>query len=295
MQKPSEKAGYALVALAACAWGTWPLFLRSAETGGALHPALESAFAMTVLTLVSAPFCLWDRVPRRAGAAQWCGVVWLGFADAMNIFLFFRAYQTTSVAVAVMTHYLAPLFVAVGAPLVLREPLTRRTLGAVGLSFLGLALLLSPATPGALRTDAADGLGALFGAASAAFYASNVLVNKRITPFFSGSELSFYHGLVATPLLLALVPRGAVSSLSGHALALLLLGSLVAGALGGLLFVWGLRRVEATRASNLTFLEPLVAVASAWAFLHEGLTLWKAAGGVLILVGAGMVVADKSS
>jgi drug/metabolite transporter (DMT)-like permease len=292
MQKSGEKVGYALVALAASCWGTWPLFLRHAETQGPLDPAVESAIAMTVLTLVSAPFCFWDRVRARPRPSQWLGVAWLGFADAMNIVLFFRAYQTTSVAVAVMTHYLAPLFVAVFAPLVLRERLTRRTLGAVGLSFFGLLLLLSPHASEGAR---ADGLGALLGAASAAFYASNVIVNKRITPVFSGSELSFYHGLVATPVLLFLVPRGGASGLSAHTIVVLLAGSLIAGAMGGLMFVWGLRRVEATRASNLTFLEPLVAVLLAWAFLHEGLTPWKAVGGALILLGAALVVVDRPS
>jgi drug/metabolite transporter (DMT)-like permease len=280
-------AGYAFVALAASAWGTWPLFLREAEAAGPLHPAIESAFAMTVMTLASAPFCLWDRVRARPRPSQWLGVVWLGFSDAMNVFLFFRAYQTTTVAIAVMTHYLAPLFVAMAAPLVLRERLTRRTLGAVGLSFVGLALLLSPRAVAPTHTE---GIGAALGAASAAFYASNVIVNKRITPVFSGSELVFYHGVVAAPVLLLLVPRGGASGLSGHTVLVLLAGSFVAGAMGGLMFVWGLRRIEATRASGLTFLEPLVAVISAWAFLHEGLTLGKALGGVLILTGAALVV-----
>jgi drug/metabolite transporter (DMT)-like permease len=287
MQSSRRKAGYVMVAVAAGSWGTWPLFLRGAEAGGPVHPALESVFAMGVLTLASGPFCLFDRVRARPTLAQWLGVVWLGIADALNIVLFFRAYQTTSVAIAVMTHYLAPLFVAMAAPIVLREPMKRKTIGAVGLSFVGLLLLLSP------HADAAGSakMGALFGAASAAFYASNVLVNKRITPAFSGSELSFYHGLVATPLLLLLVPHGVSSNLSARAIAFLLAGSVVAGALGGLMFVWGLRRIEATRASNLTFLEPLVATVSAWAFLGETLTAERAVGGVLILVGAALVVA----
>jgi drug/metabolite transporter (DMT)-like permease len=287
MQSSRRKAGYVMVAVAATSWGTWPLFLRGAEAGGPVHPALESVFAMSVLTLASGPFCLFDRVRARPSVAQWLGIVWLGIADALNIVLLFRAYQTTSVAIAVMTHYLAPLFVAMAAPVVLREPMKRRTLGAVGLSFVGLLLLLSP------HADAAGSakMGALLGAGSAAFYASNVLVNKRITPEFSGSELSFYHGLVATPLLLLLVPHGVSSNVSARTVAFLLAGSAVAGALGGLMFVWGLRRIEATRASNLTFLEPLVATVSAWAFLGETLTAERAVGGVLILVGAALVVA----
>jgi drug/metabolite transporter (DMT)-like permease len=287
MLSSNTKAGYLMVAAAASAWGTWPLFLRAAEGGRPLHPALESLFAMAVLTVASAPFCIWDRVRVRPSASQWMGIVWLGVADALNIVLFFHAYQATTVAIAVMTHYLAPLFVAVAAPVVLREPIRRKTIAAVGLSFIGLLLLLSPYA----AASGKDEVGALLGTASAAFYASNVLVNKRITPAFSGSELSFYHGLVATPLLLLMVPRGGFSSISQHTAAFLLLGSLVAGAVAGLLFVWGLRRIEATRASNLTFLEPLVATVSAWAFLGEALTVEKAVGGFLILVGAAVVVA----
>jgi drug/metabolite transporter (DMT)-like permease len=283
--------GYALVAAAASAWGTWPLFLRYAEAraGAPVPPEVESFFAMGVLTLTSAPFCLVDRVRARRSLAAWAGVAWLGFADAMNVVLFFRAYQTTSVAIAVLTHYLAPLFVAVASPFVLRERMTVRTGIAVAMSFGGLLFLLSPeAGAGSGR----DWLGAALGAGSAAFYASNVLVNKRLVPFFSGSELAFFHGVVASPLLFALVPRGGWAGLGAAAAWILLAGALVAGALGGLFFVWGLRRVPATQASSLTFLEPLVAVLAAWWVLREPIGFGRAIGGVLILSGAALTVAD---
>jgi drug/metabolite transporter (DMT)-like permease len=281
-----RKSGYLFVALAATAWGTWPIFLRRAEAGGRIHPAVESALVMSILTLVSGVFCIWDRVRSKASFWQWGGIVWLGIADAMNVVLFFRAYQTTSVAVAVTTHYLAPLFVALAAPLVLGEPLTRKLFGAVALSFVGLLLLLAPR----VGSNGAAGFGALFGSLSAAFYASNVLVNKRITNVFSGSELSFYHGLVATPWLLAMVPSGGFAAVSSTSWGYLLAGSLFAGAFGGLMFVWGLRRVDATRASNLTFLEPLVATACASILLGERLSIGRAAGGALILAGAAWVI-----
>ena len=48
-------------------------------------------------------------------------MAWLGVGDALNAYFFFEAYQRTSVAIAVLTHYLAPLFIAIGAPLLLRE------------------------------------------------------------------------------------------------------------------------------------------------------------------------------
>jgi drug/metabolite transporter (DMT)-like permease len=288
-RRSGEALGGALVAAAACGWGTWPFFLRRAEAVGPVHPALESAFALCVVTLASAPVCLFDRVRGRKSIRQWAAIVWLGVADALNVVCFFAAYQRTSVAVAVLTHYLTPLFVAILAPLVLREAPARRVLASIGLSFGGLVLLLAPF--GAER-HAGDGAGAALGAASAVFYASNVLVNQRLVGAFSGAEMAFYHGLVATAFLLVLVPAGAWSGLARESIVVLAVGSILVGALGGLFFVWGLRRIDAARASNLTFLEPLVAVSGAWFFLGEELTIGRLAGGALILSAAALVIVD---
>jgi len=125
--RASLAVGYALVAIAASGWGTWPLILRHAEAIAPVDAALESTLVMTILTLVAAPLCLRDRVARRASAREWAGIAWLGVSDALNVLLFFRAYQATSVAIAVLTHYLAPIFVAVAAPYVLRERPGMRT------------------------------------------------------------------------------------------------------------------------------------------------------------------------
>jgi drug/metabolite transporter (DMT)-like permease len=278
--------GYAFVSIAAMSWGAWPLLLRNAK----LAPALASAIVMLVTTLVSAVVMLRDRVARRAEAREWAGIVWLGVADACNISLFFGAYQRTSVAIAVLTHYLAPIFVAVAAPLVVRERAHGRTLFAVAIAFFGLLVLLRP-------WDAHAGTGAWIGAAmgagSAFFYASNVLVNKRLNASFSGSELMFFHGIVSTPLLFLLVPTGEFGRVSPDALKLVLMGAFGPGALSGLLFVWGLRRVPASQASVLTLLEPLVAVVLAALFMQEPLGLLGITGGGLVLVGAALVMTTK--
>lgn len=282
-----RRIGYALVAAAATGWGTWPIILKQAP----MPAVLEAAVLMIVLTLASLPVMLKDRVPVRARPVHWLGVGWLGVADALNVALFFAAYQRTTVAIAVLTHYLTPIFVALAAPLVLGERLRARTLGAISISFAGLALLLAP-----WRADLSRGdlVGAVLGAGSAIFYASNVLVNKRLAHVFSGSELMFFHGFVAVPLLWALVPSGAFSAASTRALVVVTLGALGPGALGGLTFVWGLRRIAASHASILTLLEPFVAVIIAALFLDERVSRLQVVGGSLILVGAVLVVTAAS-
>jgi drug/metabolite transporter (DMT)-like permease len=256
-----------------------------------MAPELQATIVMLALTVGSLPIMLRDRVAARAGLGHWAGVAWLGVADSANVGLFFAAYQRTTVAIAVLTHYLTPILVALAAPVILGERLRPRTLLAALVAFGGLVFLLEP-----WRVDLsrADLVGAALGAGSAVFYASNVLVNKRLVPVFSGSELMFFHGLIGVPLLWAFVPPGALGAATTPALATVGAGAVVLGALGGLMFVWGLRRVDASHASILTLLEPLVAVVGAVIFLRQRIGLVPLGGGALILVGAGIVVTARS-
>ena len=240
---------------------------------------------MVGLTLASGALVSRDRIRVRAKASDWAKISVLGVVDALNVVFFFIAYQRTSVAIAVLTHYLAPMLVALGAPMLRLEAWRRRTFVAVGISLAGLVLLLAPWS--AARHEG-DVIGAAFGLASAACYATNVLLAKSLVPVFSGSEMAFYHAVISVLLLALLVPAGAWAQVGHDAAVWLSLGALVLGATCGLLFVWGLRRVHASHASNLTLLEPLVATVGASVALHEPLAMASLFGGVLILTGAGV-------
>jgi drug/metabolite transporter (DMT)-like permease len=257
-----------------------------------MSSALESAIVMAVLTGVTGVTCLRDRVASRASFAARMWVVWLGVSDALNLLLFFAAYKIT-IAVAVLTHYLAPIFVAVASPILLREGMTLRTALAVVGSFVGLAVMLGPAGSGADSTAAWQS--AALGAGSALFYASNVIGNKFVADSFSTSEVMFWHGMISTPLLALFVPRGEWAALSAHATTFLALASIGPGTLAGLAFVWGLRRMLAAHASTLTLLEPLVAVVAGAFVYGEVLGARALVGGALILSGALAVMTARPS
>ena len=248
-----------------------------------MSSALESVIVVAVLTGLTGLFSLRDRVLSRAPTRAKLWIVWLGIADALNVLLFFAAYKIT-IGVAVLAHYLAPIFVAIASPLVLRERLTLRTAIAVVGSFVGLAVMLGPGPTGA--EGAAVWQSAALGAGSALFYASNVVGNKFVVETFSTSEVMFWHGLISTPLLAFCVPRAEWASIDAHAVTFLALASVGPGALAGLAFVWGLRRMPAAHASTLTLLEPLVAVVAGSVVFGETLGPRAVAGGALILAGA---------
>jgi drug/metabolite transporter (DMT)-like permease len=294
---------YAAVALAASSWGAWGLAIRHAE---AIHPmpaSLESAIVMGVTIVVSAAVSLRDRVepagrlrgvrslaslePAGRTWKAWAGVAWFGVADLLNMLLFFAAYKLT-IGVAVLTHYMAPVFVALTAPLVLREPMTVRSAVAVAVSVAGLAVMVVPSTGGTVA--APIWASAALGTGSAVFYASNVLVNKFIAGSFSASQAMLWHGVVATLLGALLVPPAAWATIDPRAVAFLSVVAVGPAALGGLAFVWGLRRIPAAHASTLTLLEPLVSVVLGQAVLGEPLGRRAAAGGALILMGSVAIV-----
>jgi len=278
---------YAAVAFAACSWGTWSLALRHAEAMAPMSSALESAIVMAVTTAVAGVTSLRDRVSCRSTLRQRLWVAWLGVGDAFNVLLFFAAYKIT-IGVAVLAHYLAPIFVAVVSPLVLGERLSRRTMLAVAASFTGLAVMVAPLSGGS--HGVAVWLSAALGAGSALFYASNVLANKLVAEAYSTSETMFWHGVVATPLLAAFVPPAAWGSVDARASGFLAVAAIGPGALAGLAFVWGLRRMPAAHASILTLLEPLVAVVLGAVIFGEGIGGRTVAGAALILAGAASVM-----
>jgi drug/metabolite transporter (DMT)-like permease len=266
-------------------WGTWGLVVRRVDAIRPVPPALQSAVLFGIIAIVSW-FTSWrDRVRKPASWRARAWVAWFGVSDALNVSLFFAAYKIT-IAPAVLAHYLTPILVAVAAPLLLRERMTARTGLAIGASFSGLAVMLAPTGHGdstALWTSAA------LGAGSAVFYASNVLVNKVVADSFSTSEATFYHALVAIPLLCAAVPQGAWAASDARALGLFALASIGPGALAGLAFVWGLRRMPAAHASTLTLLEPLVAITLGTWVMGERLGVRGVMGAALILAGAAVV------
>lgn len=283
----SRALPYAAVAIAASSWGAWGLIIRRAEAIAPMPAALESTVVMATITLVAGVASLRDRASEARTWKTWACVGWYGVADVLNMLLFFSAYKLT-IAVAVLTHYLTPIFVALMAPLVLREKMTPRTAFAIAVSFFGLAVMLAPSSGGASKT--AVWTSAALGGASAVFYASNVLVNKFVTGAFSVGKAMFWHGVVATLLGLMLVPTRAWAHVEPRAVVFLGVAAIAPGGVTGLAFLWGLRRMPAAHASTLTLLEPVVSLFLGSAVLGERMRTLAVVGGALILTGAVMVM-----
>lgn len=211
----------------------------------------------------------------------------VGIGLGAHWLLFFLTIKLSSVAVAVLTVYAAPVFLAALAPVLLPEARSRLALVALVPATAGLVLIALGGEGGddaAIRPVAlATGLGA------ALTYALLVIGTKHLSERLPAPSIAFWYyataAVAVTPLLLtadAVVPRGV------DLLYVALLGVVFTGA-AGIAYVWLLRKVTAQTVGVLGYLEPVSAALLAWALLGERLTAAVVVGGALV-VAAGLLV-----
>ncbi|MDP2342298.1 MAG: DMT family transporter [Deltaproteobacteria bacterium] len=296
----SSRTGIVLVAAAAALWGCWSLCFKSAErlSTTVLSATTETAVVFIVMLLSMLPLALLTRRRQeRAGsmaarpASAWALLMLLGCTDAANGLAFFQAMQTTSVAIAVLTHYLTPLIVALLAPLVLKEKMRGSTLIALAIALSGLVLLLRPWTD----VSSKDIAGASLGALSAIFYASNVFLGKRLFSSFNSFEVAAWPKLSSVTILVAAALLQGDAVVETAPLLVLLAGGFLCGSVPTVLFYAGLQRIAASQASVLTLVEPLVAVVVGVVVWQEALHPLGIVGGLCVLGGAVIIARAQAA
>ena len=203
-----------------------------------------------------------------------------GAAMGINWILLFEAYKYTTVSVATLSYYFAPVLVMVICPLVFKEKLTAKQILCFGMSTLGLVLITGTAGGGKQ-----DLLGIAFGLGAAVFYASVMLLNKFIKGV-AGLHRTFIQFLAAILVLLPYVAFTGGFRLGGLdklGWGCLLVVGLVHTGVTYCMYFSALKELPGQKAAILSYIDPLVAVLVSVIWLGEGLTLPQAIGGVLIL------------
>jgi drug/metabolite transporter (DMT)-like permease len=213
-------------------------------------------------------------------------LVLLGAVLGIHWFLFFATVKLSTVAVAILLIYTAPIFLALLAPLVLPEERSLVALSALVPAAVGLALIALAGEEGA----SVDPVAVATGLAAAITYAAAVIVAKQVVARLSVPAVQFWTYAVAGVVLLPALGFGGriLPSGSAEAVYVLVLG-IVFTALSGFLYVWLLRKVTAQAIGILAYLEPVSAALLAWVILDQPLGWAVVAGGALV-VAAGVLV-----
>ncbi|MYL48335.1 EamA family transporter [Halobacillus litoralis] len=204
----------------------------------------------------------------------------------------FSAIETTSMSIAFVLLYTAPVFVTIFSRIFFKEAWTGRKLVALIATFIGCTLVIG-LLPSLNATLSLAGF--LFGLGSGLFYALYSIFGKVVLKKYRSLTVTFYTFLFAT---LAVVPFSGLwnnaSLLSDIHVWLLILGlGLISTVLPFLLYTKGLEHVESSRASIVATIEPVVATLVGYFVYAEIMTVYQYAGVVLVLLSVVIVQEAK--
>lgn len=276
-------AGYLFVLAAAVLWGSLGVAGKFAFALG-VHP-LEAAFYRAALSTVGllAFTLLADRSALRIQIRDLPLFISFGLVSIAGFFtVYLYAIKLTTVATAAILLYTAPVFVTALSRVFFGEAITRTKALSLLLAFLGCTLVARGYNLNSLRLTLA---GTIAGIGSGIAYALYSIFGKTALRRYSIlTTLTYAMGVGTIALgLLGLQQR---TFHVGHRLqawiALVYL-ALVTTLLAQSLYLTGLRRIQASKASIVATIEPVVAGALGFFLLGERLEPLQIVGGVLIL------------
>jgi drug/metabolite transporter (DMT)-like permease len=284
----SKFSGYFYVAVAAIIWGSNGVIVNLVPYDAHTIAFFRVLFASFTLL----PVVLLTRKREVISAARhWKIMLSLGCLLALGWALVFNSMKLIAIANAVLLNYTAPIFVALLAPLLLKEKLEKSTLIALAISVAGIGVISYQTNLQIGDTNGFNPLGVILGLLAGLAYAGFTIMSKRALSSFSSQVIAFYSYSVASIFLLPFVIGTDFSPDLAPWILLLVLGVFNTG-FAVTLYLKGLGMVKAQKAVVFTYLEPASAVVFGFLFLAQQPTPLMLVGGFLILI-AGYIAASR--
>ena len=261
-------------------FGTMAPFVRSIPvTSGelALYRAILAASLIGVFLLVTK-----QKIPFAAIKKELILLLLSGMAMGFNWILLFEAYKYTTVSIATLSYYFAPVLVTAVSAFLFREKLTPKQILCFIMSTFGIILVTGI---GQLAAGGRNAIGIFFGLGAAVLYATCILINKFIKNV-DGIHRTFLQFLAAilvvSPYVLATsgITLGNMNAIGW--VNLLIVGFFHTGVTYCMYFT-ALKDVTGQQVSILSYIDPLVAVLISVTILGESMTVTQALGGAMIL------------
>ncbi len=278
MKRLWDPRGKMLIAMAT--FGTLALFVRNISL-----PSGELALCRAVMaSLLLGGFLLitGQRIPFAAIKKELPLLLISGVAMGFNWILLFEAYKYTTVSVATLSYYFAPVLVTIACPILFREKMGIKQWVCFIMSTVGIVLITGL---GDLSGGSSHLTGILFGLGAACLYATVVLINKFIKGV-EGIHRTFLQFAAAAAVLLPYVLFTGgfhFEQLDGMGWLCLLIVGLIHTGVTYCLYFSALKDMPGQKAAILSYIDPLVAVVISVTVLGETMTLWQIVGGGLIL------------
>ncbi|MGI6094833.1 MAG: DMT family transporter [Lachnospiraceae bacterium] len=203
-----------------------------------------------------------------------------GAALGFNWILLFEAYKYTTVAIATLCYYMAPVFVIILSPVVLKEKLTWRKCICTAGAVFG-AVMISGALGGSMQ----GGRGIFLGLCAATLYCFIILMNKSLHDIEGLERTLCQLGVSAVVMVLYTMMTVDIRALefTRHSVVLLLVVGIIHTGIVYMFFFSAVGKLPAQTSSVLSYIDPIVAVLLSAVLLHQSMTIMQIMGMVLIL------------
>ncbi len=264
--------------IAVLLYGTIGTFLRYVSLPSELVAFFRGSIgSVFILLYLKARRISMDRAAVRSNLPM---LLLSGVFLGLNWIFLFAAYIQTTVAVASLCNYMAPVIVILIAPVVLREPLDKRKLPCVAAAFAGI-VLVSGVWGGSLGRLS----GVVMGLAGALCFVGVVICNRKLRdiPALDKSVVQLaVSALTILPYVLV-KNRGAALTWDLRSVLIVVMLGVVHTGIAYCLYFSGMGSLPIQTVAVLGYLEPVVSVLCSALFLREAMGLPGWIGAVLIL------------
>ncbi len=206
-----------------------------------------------------------------------------GICLGFNWIFLFAAYIRTTVAIASLCNYMAPMIVIIVAPLVLRERLEVRKLPCVAVALLGIILV-----SGVAGGEIGDPMGIIMGLAAAVCFVIIVICNRKLKSISAYDRSVVQLALSAVTILPYFIIHnmGTTLTVTPISIPIILMLGLVHTGIAYCLYFSGMATLPVQTVAILGYLEPVVSVLCSAIFLQEHMTVTGWIGAALIIAAA---------
>ena len=261
-------------------FGTLGLFVRNISVSSgelALYRAMMAAGMIGLFLLITRQSIPFGKIKKALPL-----LLLSGCAMGFNWILLFEAYKYTTVSVATLSYYFAPVLVTLACPFLFREKMGAKQWICFGMSTLGIVLITGL---GDLSGGSNHLVGIGFGLGAACLYATVVLLNKFIKDVegLHRTLLQFLAAIVVLVPYVAFTSGVTLGTMDATGWVCLLIVGLIHTGIAYCLYFTSLKELPGQKAAILSYIDPLVAVLISVLLLGESMSPVQLLGGTLIL------------
>lgn len=289
-----QKLAYSYIAAAAMLWGIIGLFSRQLAAAGLSPMQIVWVRVAVAASVMSLWLLITDHKKLKI---QWKDSLWFAGNGICSLVFFnwcyFRAIEVSSLAMAAVLLYTAPIFVQLFSLLLFGESFTIRKTITAGIVFIGCMMVSGIGTGNGTEMSF---LGFLYGIGAGIGYALYSILGTILLGKNYESEtinvFTFIFAVLGATLLSDINLEMFVSICNVK-------GIIAAAGIGILcsiipftFYTRGLKQIPASKASVLASLEPVIATLSGFLFFHEKLGFIQF-GGICMIVGGIILIGNN--